>query len=116
MASILRSTNYTEILDTPLAASITEGMIKLIGDVPAVAFRDEVAGTLQSYITEADEIEVAKKAASSGEDIALGGKIGFEAASGKARDYESGDVVIGWATVAALSAATTVRMRFKPQL
>lgn len=109
----MRSANY-RTLDSYTAPSggVTKGDLVKIEDTVGFYYATAAVGEIVAVVTQCDIVELAKKAASSGEAIAQGAKVYYEAASGKLTATAGSNTLCGRCRKAATSLATTVEVSF----
>jgi len=106
----LRSSRY-QAFDVTLAATKVAGALDKIEDTVGVYFEGGESGDIVAFVTQADKILLAKKDGS-GEAIAQGALVYYEAASGKLTATAGSNTKCGRCIKAALPTDTTVLVAF----
>lgn len=107
----LRSSKYSTFPYTAPSGGVVGGAMGKIGDAVVVFYKTKAAGAEVAAVYDAEKIVLTKKTGS-GEAIAKGAKIYYEAASGKVTGVAGSNVLCGRALEAVGVDATTVLARF----
>ncbi len=106
----LRSSKYQSMTVT-LGGTKVAGALDKIGDTVGVYYTGGVSGALVAFVTQADKIVLAKKTGS-GEAIAQGAKVYYEAASGNLTGVAGSNTLCGRCNAAAGASDATVEVAF----
>jgi len=107
----LRSNVYASMTYTAPSGGVTAGGMGKIGDTVVVYYETKAAGLTVAAVYKANKILLTKKDGS-GEAIAQGAKVYYEAASGKVTAVAGSNTMCGRALEAAGADDTTVLVAF----